>query len=336
MKLDVLPLSLRTILLASLVSAAESATPAPASAPPTIELIADATFERGFRVKESGSEARTVSWHKTSAPVWEITHHHSKSSFADAKGFTFTTNGLVFRDDYGMLAAHPSGEDADLVVGINAAKEFDDAYRQKGDPWPHIYVSQRISAPGGHLARKSPALSEITSLDFAVRVRLLHDHRNQKAGHNPRLHAAQFLFFLTIQNLNHQSAGYGDYYWFGIALYDDRESVTSLHAMHDAGSPRKKGTDKLIYNIGIKPFTNEVVAAGRWVTVRGDLLPHIVAGLSEAWKRGYLPASQELGDYRVGSGLVGWEVPGLNDAAIALKDLRATATLRLAERDLTK
>lgn len=332
MKLHVLLLSLSVIVLASTAQADTSAISTRDSTQRTIELIADATFERGFRIKEAGAEARVVSWNQTTSPVWEICHHHSHSSFANTNGFTFTTNGLVFKDDYGTLAVHPAGEDADLVVGVNASKEYGDVYRQQGDPWPHVYVSQHIGGPGGHLAPNSPPLSEIARVDFSVNVRLLHDRRNQRAGYNRRLHAAQFLFFLTIQNLNRRSRGYGDYYWFGIALYDDRESVTSLHAMRDAGSPRKKGTDKLIYNVGIKPFTSEVVASGQWVTVKGDLLPHIVAGLREAWKRGYLPASQDMADYRVSSGLVGWEVPGLNDAAIAIKGLRATATLKPAQR----
>jgi hypothetical protein len=104
--------------------------------------------------------------------------------------------------------------------------------------------------------------------------------------------------------------------------------VTALHAMHDGGSPKKPATEKLIYDIGVKPFTDKVVAVGEWVDIRGDLLPHIVAGLEEAWRRGYLPASTNPADYRVGSAVMGWEIPGLNDAAMAVKGLRATARLR--------
>jgi hypothetical protein len=143
------------------------------------------------------------------------------------------------------------------------------------------------------------------------------------------LHGAHFLLLFTVQNLNPRwSKGRGDYYWFGIALYDSRRKVTSLSVMQDKSSPQKKGTEKLIYNVGIAPFTSAVVADGQWVTVQGDLLPHMRAGLQEAWKRGYLAGSQEMSDYRIGSANLGWEVPGLNDVAIAVKDLRAVATLK--------
>lgn len=65
----------------------------------------------------------------------------------------------------------------------------------------------------------------------------------------------------------------------------------------------------------------------------GDLLPHIVSGLREAWKQGYLSASQKLADYRIGGLVLGWEVTGLNDVAIAVRDLRATATTVCTPRE---
>ena len=291
------------------------------SSPLTVELIGDTAFERGFRLNETDAPKQVVTWgDRTVKPAWEINHHHSKSSFTNLNNFSFRPDGLTFQDDYSSLIVHPADRSADFILGLNAFKEYGGVYRQKGDPWPHAYLTQRISKPDG------PAISEMEKIDFAISVRLLHDDRHLRTGYNRSTHAAQFLFFFTIQNLNRQSKGYGDYYWFGIALYDDRELVTAPHAMQDKGSPKKQGTDKLIYNVGIKPFTNAVVADGKWVTVRGDILPHIIAGLREAWKHGFLPDSQNLADYRIGGLVMGWEIPGLNDAAIAVKDLRATAT----------
>ena len=92
------------------------------------------------------------------------------------------------------------------------------------------------------------------------------------------------------------------------------------------------GTDKFIYDVGVKPFTDKVVGAGEWVAVEGDLLPHILAGLRQCWQRGYLADSQDLADYRIGSCVVGWEVTGLNDCAIAVEGLRATAALKPARQ----
>jgi len=298
-------------------------TPTP---PRTVELIADTAFEHGLRVTEPGTPEQIVRWSGTANPEWRINHHHSKSLFTNMAGFRYREDGLTFDDGYSSLVIHPANKSADFIVGLDANKEYGGIYRNPGDPWPHIYLTQRISNRDGHLSKDGPAISEIKKIDLSISVRLLHDRRHLQDGYKRSTHASQFLFFFTIQNLNRESKGCGDYYWFGISLYDDREPVTAPHAMKDKGSPKKKGTEKLIYNIGIKPFTSEVVADGKWVAVRGDIYPHIVAGLREAWKQGYLPASQDLADYRIGSLVLGWEVPGLNDVAIAVKDLRATAT----------
>ncbi|MCF7818172.1 MAG: hypothetical protein K9M54_09850 [Kiritimatiellales bacterium] len=295
----------------------------------TVELIADGTFENGLNVTDRAGHQQRIAWNAYAAPpVWDVAQHYSKSSLADQAFQSFTTNGFSFKDAYQVLAVHPADEDADLVCGVNGIAEFGGVARVQGDPWPHLFLGQRISAPSGHLGNGSPSLAEIERIDFTISIKLLHDRKKSALAYRKQRHAAQYLFFLTVQNLNRESKGYGDYYWFGMALYDDRYAVTALHAMMDTGSAKKPGTDKMIYNVGIKPFTNQVVADGEWVPIAGDLMPYIVAGLQECWKRGCLEDSRDLADYRFGGVVMGWEVTGLNDVAMAVKGLRATATLK--------
>lgn len=291
-----------------------------------ITLIADATFERGFQIQEDGAEKQVIQWNeKAGPPVWRLVHHHSQSSYARTNGFRFRADGVDFKDEFGWLSARPSDGSADLILGVDAHREFGGVYRAQEDPWPHSYVSQRIGLPHGHAGAALPSLAEIRRVDFSIDVRLLYDHPNKTDAYRPSIHAAQFLIFFTIQNLNRASPGYGDYYWFGIPIYDDRYPVTSLRAKHDKGTAKKKGTGKLIYSIGIQPFTDRVVADGEWVSVRGDLLPHILAGLEEAWRRGYLEGSRALSDHKIAGVLLGWEIPGLNHAALAIRNMRAVA-----------
>lgn len=300
----------------------------------TVELIADGAFAHGVKGRDRQGVERTI-WvgDATNPPVWDIAQHGSRSCIAaDAK--PVGANGrFICRDDFAWLEAGRVGRDADagdLILGLNAHREYDGRYRAPGDPWPHLYVSQRIAEPGGHLNRRSPSLAAMERLDWGMDVRLLLDRRNEVAGYDRHTHAAQFVFFLTVQNLARGRPGYGDYYWFGVCLYDDREKVTATHAMRDAGSPRKKGTEKLIYDVGVRPFADRVVGAGGWVQLRGDLRSHIGAGLREAWKRGYLADSTNEADYAIGSVVMGWEIPGLNEAAMAVRNLRATAVVRQA------
>jgi hypothetical protein len=294
-----------------------------------IDLIADTSFARGVQAEDRASNSQIIAWDpaQKSSPVWKVAQHHSRSNVADPAHQQLRPGGFTFKDDFAWLEFRPRDSDADLILGLNAFREYEGRYRAPGDPWPHLYVSQRISSPGGHLGGRAPSLAQLAQVDFAVSVRLLHDHRHLGEGYNPRVHASQFLFFLTIQNLNRASPGYGDYYWFGVTFYDDRKPLTALQAQRDQGSPRKQGTGKLIYNIGLAPFTDQVVAAGEWVSIEGDLLPHLLAGLREAWRQGYLSGSAEVADYRIGSVVIGWEIPGLNDAAAALKGLRLTAAI---------
>lgn len=46
--------------------------------------------------------------------------------------------------------------------------------------------------------------------------------------------------------------------------------------MFDKGSEKKQGSGKLIYNVGMEPFTDKNIADGKWITVRGDLYPMMI------------------------------------------------------------
>ncbi len=307
-----------------------------ANAAIAVELIGDPDFRLGFVVKDRAGKEKILRWNSPSEgdtnqmPVWHTAQHHSKSCFADTAFCQFRKNGLTFRDDYQTLIVHPEDDSADIILGVNAMKEYGGVWRKPGDTWPHLYINQKISVSYDG-KKAAPSVVDITRLDLNVSIRLLYDHQNKTQEFNPKLHTAQFLLFLTIQNLNRQSEGFGDYYWFGISFYDSRHEVTRLAAMQDAGQGKKKGTGKFIYNVGIAPFTSEVVANGKWVTVKGDILPHIRAGLEECWKRGYLSDSKDPSDYYISAIVIGWEIPGLNDAAIAMKKMSLDATFKEKE-----
>jgi hypothetical protein len=296
-----------------------------------VDLVADPSFHQGFYVKNRAGKEQALQWNnargrdKNQTPVWHTAQHDSKSCFADAAFCKFRKDGLTFRDEFQTLIVHSEDADADIILGVNAMKEYGGVWRKPGDPWPHLYVQQDICQPGSRLWATAPTIADLERLNMDISVRLLYDHQNRGSQFNPDVHAAQFQFFLSVQNLNTKSKGFSDYYWFGVSLYDNRREVTSLLAMQDVSQARKKGTEKFIYDVGLAPFTSQVVAKGHWVAVHGDLLPHIRAGLDECWKRGFLPDSKDLADYRIGGIFLGWEIPGLNDAAVAVKNLSLIA-----------
>jgi len=46
----------------------------------------------------------------------------------------------------------------------------------------------------------------------------------------------------------------------------------------------------------------------------------------EAWKRGYLLQSRTLADYGIGGMNLGWEMPGLNNASVQIRNYQVTAS----------
>jgi hypothetical protein len=296
-----------------------------------IDLIADASFREGFYVMKRDGKEQVLRWDnaatadKRQTPIWHTGQYDSKSCFADLAFCKFRNNGLTYHDDFQTLIVHPDGIDADIILGVNAMKEYGGVWRRPGDPWPHLYLQQDLVHARNGAAM--PAISKLDRLNLAISVKLLYDHQHKGPEFNPSLHAAQFQLFLTVQNFNPKSPGFNDYYWFGVSLYDSRLDVTKLFAMQDKSQARKKGTEKFIYDVGIAPFTTDVVASGKWIPVRGDVLPHIKAGLKECWNRGFLRDSKDPADYRISGIFFGWEIPGLNDAAMAVKKLSLVATL---------
>jgi hypothetical protein len=80
-------------------------------------------------------------------------------------------------------------------------------------------------------------VSEIVSLPLRIRYRLKKAEVHRPDGFDPRRHTAQFVFYLTVQNRNRQSGGFGDYYWFGVPLYDARYRLMAMNTGWEVTGP---------------------------------------------------------------------------------------------------
>jgi hypothetical protein len=282
-----------------------------------IELIRDPRFERGFNVHDPKAGKKVVRdifrWGDSSEePVWGLSQWHSRFSIAGAESQESPSGAVRWANESKAIVVGPrdSGE-ADLTLEVDSRPEWRGQSRQKGQPWPHLLVGQRIS--------DCPQLSELASLRFRVRARLIFSERFETADYDPRLHTAHYLIHFTVQNLNRESSGHGDFLWFGIPVYDDRHRVPRRHVAADAASK------KLIYNLGGEAFTTASLHDGAWTTLEADLAPTMRDALREAWKRGFLDDSREFSDYRIGAINMGWEVTGINRACLQVRDLSVVA-----------
>ncbi|MCX6904925.1 MAG: hypothetical protein NTW03_15885 [Verrucomicrobia bacterium] len=64
-----------------------------------------------------------------------------------------------------------------------------------------------------------------------------------------------------------------------------------------------------------------------WVTIDKDLLPLMRKGLETAWQRGFLTESRAWSDYRIAGMNLGWEVPGLFQVELQMRNLSLKVTL---------
>ena len=117
----------------------------------------------------------------------------------------------------------------------------------------------------------------LAALPFRLTARVAKCEKRNTEDYDPGVHAAQYQWFVTVQNLREGSPGYGDYYWFGIQLFDDRNPVPP------AGCHVDLGTSKLIYAPGGDTYASESTHGGGPVTFEGDLLPEVLVGLERAW-----------------------------------------------------
>ncbi|NLN89127.1 MAG: hypothetical protein GX134_03085 [candidate division WS1 bacterium] len=274
-------------------------------------LIQDPTYDRGFLLYDPQPGRHVVRGHLppgATDPVWGLAQWSSRTPLEEG-------DVVEVPDGYGAANAGRSAiarpRERYLRLELNGSLEYVERARRHGEPWSHLLAEQRL-AP-------HPMLSNLAALPFRLTARVAKCEKRNTEDYDPGVHAAQYQWFVTVQNLREGSPGYGDYYWFGIQLFDDRNPVPP------AGCHVDLGTSKLIYAPGGDTYASESTHGGGPVTFEGDLLPEVLVGLERAWAQGLLGDSQDLADYRLGGMNIGWEVPGVFDAAVELWDLELLA-----------
>ena len=296
-----------TFLLASLVCAIDE--------PKAVELIRDRFFRRGFNVlaPQEGKRVAEGMLRLTSTaqlPIWDIAQWNSKFSIANAEPFLHANGDISFSNAAKYIRVSTNGL---IVLGAKASFEYGTRARRKGEPWPHLLIAQKFQT--------RPAVAELKHAVLHVAVRLPKAAAWPTLEHTPKLHAAQFQLFITVQNLNRKSAGYGDFFYFGVPLYDNRQRIPGRYAAADRWG-------KFIYIPPGDTYTTQSAHDGEWVVINKDLLSLILEGLRTAWNNGYLQDSRDLLDYTLGGINLGWELPGTFDVEMEVRELSLKGTTK--------
>jgi hypothetical protein len=315
---------MKRLCLAAVVVVAASG-PAAAGSPERTqvrELIGDPHFERGCRLYEPQT-GKHVGYGMIAGiaggaePVWGLAQWSSREKLPAAPPEKLPTGALRYANAAKAVTFGPRGTpDADLTLAVNCGYEYQGHVRGKGDPWVHLLVEQRFVDP--------PLLSALARADLHIAARLTHLKKHKMPGYSPNLHAAHIQIFFTVQNLNKQSPGYGQYLWFGVPLFDDRHPFPKAYKARDAG--KEDATGMFIYTVEGGEFTKRSAHDEKWITIDKDLLPFMKDGLQTARERGFLKDSQALEDYHISGMNLGWEVTGIFDAAFQIRDLGLKVT----------
>jgi hypothetical protein len=290
----------------------------PPTANVSTELLRDPQFQAGFELlrPEPGRKVDSGKVRGKSAdePVWQLAQWSSRHPLDQATPVAPAAAG-GFRLSNSARSVSFGGDDGMLTLAVNAAAEYGDHPRAKTEPWVHLLVEQPIAT--------TPRLVDLSELRLHLEARRVKAKLASDVGYDPAIHAAQFQLFLSIQNLEKGSPGFGNYLWFGIPIYDNRHRLHPTYAAPDFG-----GTGKFIYTAATKHFTTGSTHDDNWVTFDADLLPLIREGLTTAHARGFLKDSPNEGSFRVAALNMGWEVPGTFDVELQVRHLTLNATRR--------
>jgi len=288
-----------------------------------IQLFADANFQKGFNVLNPSTgvvEGPLQYTTNNGTPMWNLAQWYSKLSIYGATPALLPSGSYQYANQYkAVTIGPPASTDGSLIFAINGQNEFNNIYRSASDPFPHLLADQRIADPDGWLGTNTPFIGNMISAPFNIDALLQYETRNQQSGYDSTIHALQFSCSFLIQNLRQGNAGYGKSMYFLVMLYDDRYPTPGPSITTDLFSGR------LIYNVGITPFSSTGLTIGQWKNISGDLLPLIKNGLDEAWRRGLLTESTSYNDYKIGLASIGWECTGLNIGTMQVKNLSLIA-----------
>jgi len=281
---------------------------------PARELIRDPRFRCGFRLIEPKPGRRVAYGRLPGAvegaePAWDLDQWSSRFPLAPGPP---AVPGPGVRRWANAAKAVTTGEagtaEADLALGVDARVEYGGRARAGDEPWVHLLVEQAFADP--------PALASLGSARLRLAARLIRSEMTRTGDYSPGLHAAQFQMFLTLQNRNRASPGFGRLLWFGIPLYDDRARFPPEHKAQDTG-----GTGMFIFTPRGETFTDRSAHDRQWINVDAELRPLFHQALEAAWAHGFLRESREPVDYFVTTTNIGWEVPGLFDVEMQVRGL---------------
>lgn len=207
-----------------------------------------------------------------------------------------------------------------MKIGLEvfASKEYP-VPRKPGEDWVHLLLEQNFT--------KLILLKTIQSIEYKIKAKLLFCNNRMGEEYRPDLHTAQITLFLTVQNRVKDSPQYGDFFWFGLPLYDFRYEKIAEYGAQDLG--KEDASKKFISTVASDELFHGSIHSMDWITIDKNILPLIKRSFETAQSRGYMKDSR-WEDLCISSMNLGWEVPGTFDCGIIFECPSFMVTLKEA------
>ena len=291
-----------------------------------IELLKDANFKNGVNLLAPDLNKKVVvaklqNQNCKQNPDWFLAQWHSKFSLSNAPRINLPDGETKFSNQTKtIIFGNEESKNADIVLGVDSRYEFGKKIRKKGEPWPHLLLNRDDI--------EIIPFKNIDKVQMHLEAKLLKNKRFNHKEYDSGIHCAQFLLTLIIKDQNKSSDGYGDFIWFNVQIFDDRHRFSQIYSSQDMAVP----SGKFIYGPSTKSFTDKSSHDGNWVTFSKDLMPFFKKALKVAHERGFLKNSTNDDDFAISSFILGWEVPGLNNVMMQVRNLSLKVITKTEER----
>lgn len=300
------------------------------------ELLSDLNFSRGFAVtpfhsnSSGGAKVGYLDYDGMKADgnaIWTLAQWGCTNNiFEDSE---YSREGAVLRyADAGKNLVVDSSETGKITLGIKGSKEYplDEEGRipERTDAaanWPHILIEQTVNQEIGDVD------NVYMEIEYQVTdcKRLVDEAYGEP---DPALNAAQFQWFITLQDSDEESESYGSTMWFGFSMFDTRSmnEFPAGTASYDGG--KEDSTGLFIYMFSLSQAANlsgcEVSGMssviGETVRIKVDIKKFLRTALKIAAQQGAMKGAS-VERLKIGSTNIGWELPGNYDVEVDIHSM---------------
>lgn len=299
--------------------------------PAVHEVFADSDFATGFDILGTGYDSegnvsqaergvkKSIRFGR-SDPAWSVAQWYSDYNL-DQSDYVLNEETFSIADTSKSVTV--DRKTGAITLAMNAAKEYDRVQNASslGVYWPHLLVAPKNTVP----VPIADCETMTVYLDFVINKS--EHHAADFGAERPGLQA-QFAWFVYVQNTNEESAGYGEFLWFGFNLYDP----TQLYAPHNEQQDFAGGNaGNYIYTLGaVECIGNERVKVGERTGFEMDLIAAVEQGLAAAHEAGFMTNST-VEDCSITGMNIGYEMFDVWDISTTIYDMGVSYTLKEAQ-----